>query len=151
MKTGFTKEAGYGLVGTVQRDGRRLILVVAGLKSIAERKLEAARLLDWGFKQFKTIDVFGKDETVADVRVWGGREGTVELRMAQAMQVSLTPAEQQIAELKLHYVGPLMAPVKAGEEVGKAIVIVRGKAVAEGAVVAAADVVAVDQHGGPGF
>ena len=144
MKTGFTKEAGYGLVGTVQRDGRRLILVVAGLGTAAQRKQEAERLLDWGFKQFKSIDVFDKDETVAEVRVWGGRESSVELRMAQAMQVALTPTEQQIAELKLHYVGPLMAPVRAGQEVGKAKVIVRGKTVAEGSVVASADVVAVD-------
>ena len=50
MKTGFTKEAGYGLVGSAMRDGRRLIMVIAGLKSINERKQEAQKLLDWGFR-----------------------------------------------------------------------------------------------------
>jgi serine-type D-Ala-D-Ala carboxypeptidase (penicillin-binding protein 5/6) len=144
MKTGFTKEAGYGLVGTVQRDGRKLIMVVAGLKSANERKLEAQKLLDWGFRQFKTADVFEKDEVVAEARVWGGVENWVELRTAQAFQVALTPQEQKTVEMKLSYNGPLLAPVKAGTEVGSARVIVRGRTVAEIPVVTAGDVAAVD-------
>jgi serine-type D-Ala-D-Ala carboxypeptidase (penicillin-binding protein 5/6) len=144
MKTGFTKEAGYGLVGSVQRDGRRLIMVVAGLKTANDRKAEAQKLLDWGFRQFKTIDVFEKDEKVADARVWGGTSNWVELRTGQAFQVALTPKEQKNVELKLSYTGPLMAPVKAGTEVGKARVIVGGKTVAEVPVLTAADVPAVD-------
>jgi serine-type D-Ala-D-Ala carboxypeptidase (penicillin-binding protein 5/6) len=144
MKTGFTKESGYGLVGTVQRDGRRLVLVVGGLKSAGERKAEAQRLLDFGFRQFKTMDVFEKDEAVAEARVWGGAVNWVELRTRDAFQVALTPQEQKTVELKLTYAGPLMAPVKAGTEVGKARVIVSGKVVAEVPVVAAVDVPAVD-------
>jgi serine-type D-Ala-D-Ala carboxypeptidase (penicillin-binding protein 5/6) len=144
MKTGFTKEAGYGLVGSVQRDGRRLIMVVAGLKSANDRKAEAQKLLDWGFRQFKTVDVFEKDETVADARVWGGSVNWVELRTAQSFQVALTPKEQKNVELKLSYTGPLMAPVKAGTEVGKARVIVAGKVVAEVPVLTANDVPAVE-------
>jgi serine-type D-Ala-D-Ala carboxypeptidase (penicillin-binding protein 5/6) len=144
MKTGFTKEAGYGLVGSVQRDGRKLIMVVAGLTSANERKLESQKLLDWGFRQFKTADVFEKDEMVAEARVWGGVENWVELRTAQAFQVALTPREQKTVEMKLSYNGPLMAPVKAGTEVGKARVIVQGRTVAEIPVVTAADVAAVD-------
>ncbi len=144
MKTGFTKDAGYGLVGSVQRDGRRLIMVVAGLKSANDRKAEAQKLLDWGFRQFKTVDVFEQDEKVAEARVWGGTLNWVELRTAQAFQVALTPKEQKNVELKLSYTGPLMAPVKAGTEVGKARVIVGGKTVAEVPVLTAADVPAVD-------
>jgi serine-type D-Ala-D-Ala carboxypeptidase (penicillin-binding protein 5/6) len=144
MKTGFTKEAGYGLVGTVQRDGRKLIMVIAGLKSANERKAESQKLLDWGFRQFKTADVFEKDETVAEARVWGGVENWVELKTAQSFQVALTPREQKTVELKLSYTGPLMAPVKSGTEVGKARVVVAGRTVAEIPVVAAKDVDAVD-------
>ncbi len=73
MKTGYTKEAGYGLVGSATRDGRRLIMVIAGLKSINERKLEAQNLLDWGFRQFRAIDVYAKgDRGGQGARVWGG-------------------------------------------------------------------------------
>jgi D-alanyl-D-alanine carboxypeptidase (penicillin-binding protein 5/6) len=144
MKTGFTKEAGYGLVGSVQRDGRRLIMVVAGLKTANERKAESQKLLDWGFRQFKTADVFEKDETVAEARVWGGVENWVELKTAQAFQVALTPKEQKSVELKLSYTGPLIAPVKAGTEVGTARVVVNGRVVAEIPVLTSADVAAVD-------
>jgi serine-type D-Ala-D-Ala carboxypeptidase (penicillin-binding protein 5/6) len=144
MKTGFTKDAGYGLVGSVERDGRRLIMVVAGLKSANDRKAEAQKLLDWGFRQFKTLDVFESGEVVAQARVWGGTSNWVELRTSKSFQVALTPREQKNVELKLSYTGPLMAPVKSGTEVGTARVVVAGQTVAEIPVQTSADIPAVD-------
>jgi serine-type D-Ala-D-Ala carboxypeptidase (penicillin-binding protein 5/6) len=144
MKTGYTKESGYGMVGSVQRDGRRLIMVVAGLESIADRKSEAQKLLDWGFRQFKTIDVFEAGEVVSKARVWGGAEQFVDLQVDKAFQVALTPTEQKTVELKITYKGPMIAPVKAGEVVGQARVIVRGKVVSEIPVVTVKDVAAVE-------
>jgi serine-type D-Ala-D-Ala carboxypeptidase (penicillin-binding protein 5/6) len=144
MKTGYTKEAGYGLVGSVQRDGRRLIMVVAGLETLGDRKLEAQRLLDWGFRQFKTMDVFEAGEIVSKARVWGGAEQFVDLQVDSAFQVALTPLEQKTVEMKLSYKGPLIAPVKGGEQVGTARVLVKGKVVSEVPVTTAKDVGAVD-------
>lgn len=144
MKTGFTKEAGYGLVGSVMRDGRRLIMVVAGLDSVAQRKLEAEKLLDWGFRQFKQMDLFEAQETVTAARVWGGKARWVDLVTAQAFQVALTEDEQKTVEVKLSYLGPLRAPVKAGDAVGVVKILVRGKAVAEVPLVASASVEATD-------
>ncbi len=144
MKTGYTKEAGYGLVGSVQRDGRRLIMVIAGLETLGDRKIEAQRLLEWGFRQFKTMDVFEEGEVVSKARVWGGAEQFVDLQVDKAFQVALTPTEQKTVEMKLSYNGPLIAPVKGGEVVGQARVIVRGKVVSEIPVVTAKDVAAVD-------
>jgi serine-type D-Ala-D-Ala carboxypeptidase (penicillin-binding protein 5/6) len=144
LKTGYTKEAGYGLVGSVQRDGRRLIVVVAGLQSTNAHKLETQKLLDWGFRQFKTVDVFEKDEIVGEARVWGGDSNWVELRTSAAFQVALTPKEQKSVEMKLSYLGPLMAPVSIGQEVGKARVLVNGRIVAEVPVIAASRVSVVD-------
>ena len=144
MKTGYTKEAGYGLVGSVQRNGRRLIMVIAGLESIADRKAEAQKLLDFGFRQFKTIDVFEGGEIVSKARVWGGAERFVDLQVNAPFQVALTPTEQKTVELKLSYKGPMIAPVKAGDVVGEARVLVRGKVVSEIPVTTAKDVAAVD-------
>jgi serine-type D-Ala-D-Ala carboxypeptidase (penicillin-binding protein 5/6) len=140
MKTGFTKEAGYGLVGSVARDGRRLIMVIAGATSANERKIESQKLLDWGFRQFKTVDVFEKDEVVTEARVWGGTLNWVELRTSDSFKVALTPNEQKTVELKLNYNGPLFAPVKAGTVVGKARVLVKGRPIAEIPVQTAIDV-----------
>jgi D-alanyl-D-alanine carboxypeptidase (penicillin-binding protein 5/6) len=140
MKTGYTKEAGYGLVGSAERDGRRLIMVIAGLKSINERRQEAQSLLDWGFRQFRSIDVYAKGDRVGQARVWGGTERSVPLLAANSVRVALSAQEQEIAEVKLAYTGPLMAPVEAGREVGQVRFIVNGVTVADVPVVTAAAV-----------
>ena len=126
MKTGYTKEAGYGLVGSATRGDRRLIMVLAGAKSINERKQEAQKLLDWGFSQFKTFEVYDKGERVSRATVWGGVKRRVELRATELVSVTLTPAEQAIVEVKLAYDGPLIAPVEQGQKVGKLRFIVDG-------------------------
>lgn len=143
MKTGYTKEAGYGLVGSAERDGRRLIMVIAGLKSLPERRAEAQNLLDWGFRQFRSVDVYAKGDRVGQARVWGGTRRNVPLLAAANVRVALTAAEQELAEVKLAYNGPLMAPVEAGTEVGKVRFIVDGITVADVPVVTA-DAVAAE-------
>jgi serine-type D-Ala-D-Ala carboxypeptidase (penicillin-binding protein 5/6) len=143
MKTGYTKEAGYGLVGSALRDGRRLILVVAGLPTINDRKAEAQKLMDWGFGQFKVIDVYGQGETVSRARVWGGAERWVNLVVHDAMRVALSPAEQERAEIKMSYSGPLMAPVKIGQAVGTVRVLVDGQPVIDAPLEVAEDVPAI--------
>ena len=144
MKTGYTKEAGYGLVGSALRDGRRLIMVVVGLPSINDRKAEAQKLLDWGFGQFKVIDLYGQGEIVSRARVWGGSEHWVNLVVHDALKVALSPAEQEKAEVKMTYSGPLMAPVKAGQSVGTVRILIDGKPVSDAPLEVAEDVPAVD-------
>ena len=144
MKTGYTKEAGYGLVGSASRDGRRLILVEAGLSSINDRKAEAQKLMDWGFGQFKVIDVYGQGETVSRARVWGGAVNWVNLIVHDAMRVALSPAEQDRAEIKMSYSGPLMAPVKAGQAIGTVRIVVDGQPVSDAPLEVAEDVPAVN-------
>jgi serine-type D-Ala-D-Ala carboxypeptidase (penicillin-binding protein 5/6) len=144
MKTGFTKESGYGLVGTVLRNNRRLVLVVAGLKTANERAAEAKRLLDWGFRQFKQVDLFAQNETVTQARVWGGEKDWVDLVTQDGFTVALTDKERQSVEVKLAYNGPLMAPVKQGDIVGSVKVFVSGKAVAEVPVQTTQNVAAID-------
>jgi serine-type D-Ala-D-Ala carboxypeptidase (penicillin-binding protein 5/6) len=131
VKTGYIKDAGYGLVGSAVRDGRRLILVVAGLQSINERKEEAQKLLDWGFRQFKTVDVYVAGDVVSKARVWGGASRWVDLVVKQDLRLALSPKEQESIEVKLSYVGPLMAPVKAGDQIGTVRFVMDGKAIAE--------------------
>ena len=144
VKTGYIKEAGYGLVGSAVRDGRRLILVVAGLQSINERKEEAQKLLDWGFRQFKTIDVYTAGDVVSKARVWGGASRWVDLVIKQDLRLALSAKEQEHIEVKLSYAGPLIAPVKAGDKLGTVRFIVDGKPIAEVPVETASAVDAVD-------
>ena len=144
MKTGYTKEAGYGLVGSAIRGNRRLIMVIAGLTSINDRKQEAQKLLDWGFGQFHEFDVYAKGDRVGKATVWGGTQHTVDLIASDDVKVALSEEEQKTVEVKLSYTGPLMAPVKAGEKVGQIRFLVGGTAVAEIPVETAAAIEASD-------
>jgi D-alanyl-D-alanine carboxypeptidase (penicillin-binding protein 5/6) len=144
MKTGYTKEAGYGLVGSATRDGRRLIMVVAGLDSINARKAEAQKLLDWGFSQFKSVSIYDAGETVTKARVWGGATRWVNLVVTKAFTTALSTAEMAKAEVKMTYTGPLIAPVKSGQEVGLVRVLVDGKVVADAPLAVGADIPEVD-------
>lgn len=136
-KTGYIKESGYGLVGSAVREGRRLVLVVGGLQTIADRRAEARKLLDWGFAQFRTVDAFKAGETVGRARVWGGKAAFVDLVTPTGLRAMLSPAEKKEASVELAYNGPLRAPVAAGNQVGEIRIKLRDTVIAQSPVFAA--------------
>jgi serine-type D-Ala-D-Ala carboxypeptidase (penicillin-binding protein 5/6) len=79
LKTGFTKEAGYGLVGSAVQNGLRLIVVVNGLRSEKERADEAKKMLDWGFHNFQSGLLFAQGQEIAQAKLYGGAKGHVPL------------------------------------------------------------------------
>ncbi|MFD1332388.1 D-alanyl-D-alanine carboxypeptidase family protein [Methylopila musalis] len=118
LKTGFTADSGFGLVGSAKRDGRRLIVVLNGLESAKARAEEARKLLDWGFSAFETKRLFEAGETVAEARVFGGTSRHVPLAADAAVDV-LTPKNDDARVIaRVVYDGPLTAPVRKGDRVG---------------------------------
>ncbi len=89
MKTGFTNEAGYGLVGSAVQNGMRLIVVVNGLKSAKERADEARKLLNYGFNGFEQRLLFAEGQQIGDARMFGGEQGYVPLRPSASKRVRL--------------------------------------------------------------
>lgn len=130
VKTGYTKEAGYGLVASAQRDGRRLIAVISGLKSKRERAVEARRILDWGFSRFKTVKLYGKGAQVTRARVWGGAHSLIPLVARDDIVVRLSEKERKRARASVHYRGALMAPVAAGQAVAELRIFVDDRMIA---------------------
>jgi serine-type D-Ala-D-Ala carboxypeptidase (penicillin-binding protein 5/6) len=118
LKTGFIKESGYGVVASALRNEQRLILVVAGLQSEAERIAEARRLLDWGFRNFTQVTVFEADEVIADASVYGGVTGRVPLKAEGAIRILVARDAKDALKARVVYQGPLMAPVEEGKQVG---------------------------------
>ena len=129
VKTGHTDESGYGLIGSAVRDGRRLIVVVNGLKSTKDRASESQKLLDFGFRQFRSYELFGANETVGDARVWGGTSSWVKLVARDPVRVLLSDQEKHNARTEIVYRGPLIAPVSEGQEVGFMRLTIDGKVI----------------------
>lgn len=120
LKTGSTSESGFGLVGSVVRDGQRLVLVVNGLKSAKERAGESRKLIEWGFRSFRSRLLLAKAEIVGEARVFGGEAGYVGLMPEDDVRV-LVPREADPRDLRARvvYKGPLKAPVTKGQEVAR--------------------------------
>ncbi|MGE0847523.1 MAG: D-alanyl-D-alanine carboxypeptidase family protein [Flavobacteriaceae bacterium] len=118
MKTGYTAESGYGLVGSAVQDGRRLIVVVNGLESARERATEAQKLLLWGFRAFEEITLFGDGETVGEVGVYGGEKSTVALTGEGPLKLLIPKGVKRGLKARIVYTGPLAAPVEKGDRVG---------------------------------
>lgn len=118
MKTGFTEESGYNLVGSAVRDGQRLIVVIGGTGSDKERAEEARKLLEWGFRAFEKVTLFQKGEVVADARVFGGAEGSVGLVSNGPLELLLPRGNREAIKARVVYTGPVEAPVEAGQQIG---------------------------------
>jgi len=118
LKTGYTEEAGYGLVASAQRKGRRLILVVNGLKTKEDRKTEARKLLDWGFRSFRNLTLFEEGEAIGQARVWGGDSFFVDLVSRHPISILSNKKIQQDFSAEIVYKGPVAAPVREGQKIG---------------------------------
>ena len=117
LKTGDAPDNGLNLVGSAVQDGQRLIVVVAGLKTAAERGEEARKLLEWGFHSFEPRLLFKPGDVVGTASVFGGASSEVPLTCEAPIKVFLTRGAQERLTAKIVYRGPLAAPVPAGVEV----------------------------------
>ncbi len=122
LKTGHTDEAGYGLTGSAVRDGRRLVVVVNGLKSVKERAEESHRILAWGFREFENYALLTAGETVEQGDVWQGGSETVPLVLAEDLVVTLPRKSRQDMKVSVRYEGPIPAPIEQGQEVATLVV-----------------------------
>ncbi|MGA6998797.1 MAG: D-alanyl-D-alanine carboxypeptidase family protein [Pseudolabrys sp.] len=119
LKTGFTKEAGYGLVGSAVQNGQRLIVVVSGVNTPKDRADEAKKLLEWGFRTFEQRILFAEGQTIGTAKVFGGSIGRVSLVASEgAVRVLLPKAGGEKLIARIVYKGPVPAPVTEGTPIG---------------------------------
>lgn len=127
LKTGHTEDSGYGLAASVERNGRRLILVVNGLTSMRERSSESARLLEWAFRETGSYALFKKGETIDHADMWLGDAPRVPLVVDHDITVTMARRARRNMKVKLVYQNPIPAPLEEGSAVGKVIVTVPGR------------------------
>ncbi len=138
LKTGYTKEGGYGMVGSAVQNGIRLIVVVNGLEDSEDRASEAKKMLEWGFRNFEARTLFAANQTVGYARVFGGDSRSVKLASPDPIKVMVQKNGTDKLLARVVYSGPVRAPIEAGQPIGL-VRIWRGANLAEETPVFAAE------------
>lgn len=140
LKTGHTQAAGYGLTASVERDGRRLILVLNGLPSMQSRADEARRMFDFGFAEFDNYLIARKATPMAEADVWLGEAKTVPLVAENDWLITLPRGARSKMRVSVVYDGPVPAPVAQGQPLAVLRVAFPGRDTVETPLLAGADV-----------
>ena len=142
LKTGYTKEGGYGMVGSAVQNGMRLIVVINGLEDPDDRASEAKKMLEWGFRNFEARTLFAAQQPVGYARVFGGENRSVKLASPEPIKVMVPRNGSDKLIARVVYSGPVRAPVESGQKVGL-VKVWRGANIAVEAPVYAAESVAL--------
>lgn len=140
MKTGHTKVAGYCLVTSAQRGDTRLVSVVLGAPSDSARATESQKLLNYGFQFYESKLVYKRGAEVSSLKVWKGADKNVTATVAKDVSLTLPKGEYARVKAKIVSQQPLIAPVSAGQQIGKVEFTLDDKLIAEHKLVAAKNV-----------
>ena len=141
LKSGYSKDGGYGMVGSAVQNGMRLIVVVHGLDDPDDRVTEAKKLLEWGFRNFEARTLFAAQQPVGYAKVFGGDSRSVKLASPEPVKVMVQKNGTDKLIARIVYNGPVRAPIEPGQRVGF-VKVWRGANVAVEAPVYAAEPVA---------
>ena len=140
LKTGHTDAAGYCLVASSNREGMRLISVIMGTKSQQARADQSRELLNWGFGHFTTVTKAPAGQFVSKVPVWFGASDEIEVATGDNLQILTSKTQKNKITTVVDIPESLEAPIKKGQEIGKMVAVIDGKAVASVPIIATSDV-----------
>jgi len=140
LKTGHIKESGYHLTATAKRDGQRMIAVVMGCDKVKKRAPEAQKLLEYGFKNFSTVEVVKKGATFGPVKVRRGKLNQVTLTAAEEGRVTVAKGKEKLVSTTPQLPEFATAPIQKGQVVAKVIIQNEGKVAKEINLLASTDV-----------
>ena len=126
LKTGHTSESGYGLVGSAELNGQRIILVINGLTSVKDRKMESVRLMNLAFRTFKKFELLTADQTVKDAPLWMGNEETVPLVSPVTVSRVMTRKSHNTMTTRVVFPDEIKAPITKGQEIGQIFINIDG-------------------------
>lgn len=145
IKTGFTRESGYGLVASAKRDGMRLISVVLGTRSPTVRKNETRGLLNYGFRFYETASLFEPEQVLAEPRLWKGVQDSITVGVLDAAKVTLPRGQRAQLQTAVELQPTIAAPISRGDSLGTVRLSL------EGEVLFAAPLVALETVEQAGF
>ena len=127
LKTGHTNESGYGLIGSVKRNERRVTIVINGLNSKKKRRFESKRLFNIVFRETTLLSLFSKQRSLVEANVWLGKKPKVNLVASKPFKKIISPFELNKTKIKLEWMDPISAPISKGSVVGKIYINMPGK------------------------
>ncbi len=136
LKTGWTTEAGYGLVASAKRDDMRLISVVMGTSSEESRAQETQKLLSYGFRYYETLNLYEQGAVLNTPRIWGGERNELRVGVDENVFMTVPRARNQELSARLDIRQDINAPVSQGARVGTLEVRLGDDIVGEQALVA---------------
>jgi D-alanyl-D-alanine carboxypeptidase (penicillin-binding protein 5/6) len=136
IKTGWTSQAGFCLVSSAERDGMRLIAVVMGTASEEARVAETQKMLSYGFRYFETHKLYDAGEVINSVRVWQGRENSVDLGIEDEVYITIPRGRAGDLAVTLDVEDTIRAEVQAGQLIGNVQIRLDDDVVYQGNVVA---------------
>lgn len=140
LKTGHTKEAGFGLTGSAKQGDRRVIFVINGLPTAASRAKESQRIVKWALRQFVEKTLAPKGHRIAEATVWMGEIGRVGMVAPEDLILLVPTLSANELEMSISYHSPIEAPIKAGQQLGELVIKRDGLPEARMALVADRDV-----------
>ena len=127
LKTGHTNESGYGLIGSVKKNNRRVSIVINGLNSKKKRTFESKRLFNIVFRETALLSLFNDKKSVAKANVWLGKQPQVDLIAEKAFKKIISPLELNKTKIKIQWQDPISAPIAKGDKVGNIFIDIPGK------------------------
>ena len=125
LKTGHTSLGGYGLVASVKKNDRRLIIILNGLKSSKVRSNESERLIKIGFNQFKNINLFDQNELVTRLNVWGGGKKKIGIYSKEKVSITIPKKLKSNLIYTIKNYDPLVAPIKKDQKVADCLLKIK--------------------------
>jgi len=119
IKTGYLAVEKYSLASSVERNGRRLIAVGSGFNTKNDRSRESAKLLTWGLTNFDLVQVIKANTPIEDINVWLGKKDTVKTYLKNDIYKTVPKAKKRLIKVSLNYNGPIQAPIKKDDILGK--------------------------------
>ncbi len=124
LKTGHTQEAGYGLTGSAMQGARRVVFVITGLETQADRARESEQIINWAFRQFVERTIADEGHEFAQGEVWMGDQTRIGLVTPAEVTILVPASQREAVDARVEYEGPIEAPIEAGQHVADLVVSV---------------------------
>ena len=140
IKTGYLAVEKYSLASSLERNGRRLIAVGSGFETKSSRSRESSKLLTYGLTNFDLVEINRSNKSIDKVDVWLGKESQVEVYVNQDIYKTIKKAKKKLLKIAIKYYGPIEAPIKKNDIIGKFRVVYDEELVGEYDLLAAKNV-----------